>query len=128
MALKTGIPASAGDPGFHRVKRRYQWIAGGTALLMAVSAMLALRVAAGLNYDIDNFSWAGTFRSRSGKTHRSIRELHHWLDEHFSDEAVTVFLLLLWLVAIACFIALPVLLLRWQRVRERFGRTDPGGI
>lgn len=85
---------------------------------MVIAGFYGAHLAAAYNYQFENYSWAGSARSRSGKLAASIRDLHYWLTDHVSDGLVVTAIVALFAIAVACFVTLPVLALRWQKARD----------
>ncbi|MGO1545466.1 MAG: hypothetical protein ACTHXA_14130 [Gulosibacter sp.] len=85
---------------------------------MAVSAVFGFVIARAFNYDSSNYEAFGSFRTRTGRAHKGIRDMHEFL-EQFPDGLIITIIVLLFIAAIGCFLTLPMLLLRRQRLSER---------
>lgn len=106
------------DRVLSHAKRRLTRLSIAAGVLMAVAAVTGMRIASAYNYDIGTYGGFSAGRGRSGRTQQGIRDLHYWLEAHFASEVVLATIIILFVIAIGCFVALPLLLLRWQRAKD----------
>lgn len=106
------------DRALSRAKKRLVRAGIAMGVLMAVAGTAGMRIASAYNYDIDTYDGFSSGRGRSGDIHDGVRNLHEWLESHVASEVVLVAIVILFIVAIGCFMSLPVLMLRWQRAKD----------
>lgn len=106
------------DRVLSRTKKQLVRLSIAAGVLMAVAGVAGMRIASAYSYDIGTYGGFSAGRGRTGNIHEGVRDLHYWLDAHFASEVVLVAIIILFAITVGCFVALPVLRLRWQGAKD----------